>query len=97
MESAVFAGVIAVNVLSGIAAWRQNNRGDIGYVLYSDHSRRICLFHMVRHLCVALLFAIYQARRDTGNRDTVKSIGPWFILSLRIQYGMAYIVALFVY
>ena len=62
--------------------------GDIGYVLYSDHSRRICLFHMVRHLCVALLFAIYQ-RRDTGNRDTVKSIGPWFILSV---FNMAWLI-----
>lgn len=86
-----FAGVIAVNVLSGMLPLGGRTTGEISDMYYTAITPAGYAFSIWSVIYVLLFFfAIYQLRRDTGNRDSVKSIGPWFILSC--VFNMAWLI-----
>ncbi|OMF65581.1 hypothetical protein [Paenibacillus glucanolyticus] len=86
-----FAGVITVNVLSGILPLGGRTTGEISDMYYTAITPAGYAFTIWSVIYVLLLFfVIYQLRRDTGTRDSVRSIGPWFILSC--VFNMAWLV-----
>ncbi|MGG3284142.1 tryptophan-rich sensory protein [Paenibacillus solani] len=77
-----FAGVITVNVLSMVLPLGGRTTGEISDMYYTPITPAGYAFSIWSLIYIMLLlFVIYQLRRDTGNRDSVRAIGPWFILS----------------
>ncbi|MGG1878725.1 tryptophan-rich sensory protein [Paenibacillus cisolokensis] len=80
-----------MSVLSGMLPLGGRTTGVISDMYYTAITPAGYAFSKWSVIYVLLLFfVIYQLRRDSGNRDSVKSIGPWFILSC--IFNMAWLV-----
>ncbi|WP_106769057.1 tryptophan-rich sensory protein [Paenibacillus faecalis] len=77
-----FAAVIAVNILSStlpLGGRTIKQISDQYYIYITPASYAFMIWSLIYVLLAG--FLIYQWRRDTGIRDSVRSIGIWFILS----------------
>lgn len=77
-----FAAVIAVNVLSNALPLGGRTTGEISdryYIYITPAGYAFGIWFLIYVLLAG--FVIYQLRRDTGTRDSVRSIGIWFTLS----------------
>ncbi|UQZ34648.1 hypothetical protein C2I18_14615 [Paenibacillus sp. PK3_47] len=77
-----FLGVIAVNVLSVTLPLGGNTTGEISDKYYTYLTPAGYAFSIWSLIYVLLAgFVVYQLRSDTGSRDSVRSLGIWFVLS----------------
>ncbi|WP_327204860.1 hypothetical protein [Paenibacillus sp. DMB20] len=77
-----FAAVITVNVLSNALPLGGRTTGEISdryYIYMTPAGYAFGIWFLIYALLAG--FVIYQLRRDTGTRDSVRSIGIWFTLS----------------
>lgn len=77
-----FAAVIAVNVLANVLPIGGRTTGEISDRFYTEITPAGYAFSIWSLIYLLLAgFVVYQFRRFTGTRDSVLSIGIWFILS----------------
>ncbi|WP_054957432.1 tryptophan-rich sensory protein [Paenibacillus dakarensis] len=77
-----FIAVITVNILSNLLPLGGRSTGEISdqfYILMTPAGYAFMIWTVIYILLGG--FTIYQLRRDTGTRDSVLSVGIWFILS----------------
>lgn len=77
-----FAAVITVNILSNALPLGGRSTEEISdqfYIYMTPAGYAFIIWSLIYILLGG--FVIYQLRRDTGTRDSVLSIGIWFILS----------------
>ncbi|MNN46568.1 hypothetical protein D3C81_1609530 [compost metagenome] len=79
-----FLGVITVNTLSVVLPLGGNSTGEISDK-YHTHLTPAGYAFSIWSLIYLLLagFIIYQFRQNSGSRDSVQSIGIWFVCSNR--------------
>lgn len=77
-----FAAVIAVNVLANALPIGGRTTGEISNMFYTAITPAGYAFSIWSLIYLLLAcFVVYQLRRFTGTRDSVLSVGIWFILS----------------
>lgn len=77
-----FAAVIITNILSNtlpLGGRTTKQISDQYYIYMTPAGYAFTIWSLIYVLLAG--FVIYQLRRDTGTRDSVQSIGIWFILS----------------
>ncbi|NMO98098.1 tryptophan-rich sensory protein [Paenibacillus lemnae] len=81
-NAAAFAAVITINILSNALPLGGRNTGDISdqfYIYITPAGYAFSIWSLIYVLLAG--FVIYQLRRDTSSRDSVRATGIWFILS----------------
>lgn len=87
-----FLGVIAVNILSVTLPLGGNTTGEISDKYHTYLTPAGYAFSIWSLIYVLLAgFIVYQLRSYTGSRDSVRSIGIWFVLSCVFNMGWLFL------
>jgi hypothetical protein len=87
-----FLGVIAVNTLSVVLPLGGNSTGEISdkhHTYITPAGYAFSIWSLIYLLLAG--FIIYQFRQSTGSRDSVQSIGIWFVLSCIFNMGWLFL------
>ncbi|MNO29891.1 hypothetical protein D3C76_198180 [compost metagenome] len=87
-----FLGVLVVNTLSVTLPLGGNSTGEISdrYHTYLTPAGYAFSIWSLIYLLLAG-FVVYQFRQDTGSRDSILSIGIWFVLSCIFNMGWLFL------
>ncbi|WP_379158385.1 TspO/MBR family protein [Paenibacillus sp. sgz5001063] len=87
-----FLGVLLVNTLSVALPLGGNSTGEISdryHTLLTPAGYAFSIWSLIYLLLAG--FIVYQFRQDTGSRESVRSIGIWFVLSCIFNMGWLFL------
>ncbi|MEK5024567.1 tryptophan-rich sensory protein [Paenibacillus sp. FSL M7-1046] len=87
-----YFGVIAVNILSVALPLGGNSTGEISdkyHTYFTPAGYAFSIWSLIYLLLAG--FIVYQFRESTGSRDSVNSLGIWFVLSCVFNMGWLFL------